>query len=201
MKKTIIISLFLASFSLFSQNQAGNTKNHASIGYVVKATVVNGDTFPIFNLNQVWITEAMVFKSKKQAEKFTKLKRDVKKAYPYAIVAAAKLKECNAKMATMPLEVERKLYMKKVEKEVVKQFEGDMRNLTLSQGKILIKLIDRETGTCSYELVKELRGSFSAWMWQSLAVFFGANLKTDYDATGKDKMIEQAIYLVESGEI
>jgi len=200
MKKTIFILFLLISFLSFSQNKPNETQGNLS-GYLVKATVVNGDTFPLINLPDVRIMDQMVFKSQKQAEKFTRLKRDVKKAYPYAILAAAKLKECNAKMATMPLEAERKLYMKRVEKEVVKQFEGDMRNLTLSQGKILIKLIDRETGSSSYELVKELRGTFSAWMWQSLAVFFGANLKSEYDATGNDKMIEQAIYLVESGEI
>src|SRR5258705_13410403 len=103
------------------------------------------------------------------------------------MLASVKLKQYNAQLATMRLEAERKLYMKKAEKEIVKQFEGDMRQLTLNQGKILIKLIDRETGSTSYNLVKELRGSFSAWMWQSLAVFFGANLKSEYDAKGDDR--------------
>ena len=124
--------------------------------YLVKAVVVDGDTTPSVNLPEVRILDAMVFKSKRQAEKFDKLKRDVKKAYPYAMMASVKLKEYDAKLATIPLEAERKLYMKRVEKQIIKQFEGDMRNLTLTQGKILIKLIDRETGSTSYNLVKEL---------------------------------------------
>jgi len=196
MKRFISILFFsVIGFISFAQTN--------SAGFVVRATIENGDTFPLIALNEVKIIESMVFKSQKQAENFGRLKVDVKKAYPYAILAAARLKECNAKLATMPLEVERKLYMKKVEKEVVRQFEGDMRDLTLTQGKLLIKLIDRETSSTSYNLVRELRGPFSAWMWQSLAVFFGANLKAQYDPynNDKDKMIEQVIHLVESGAI
>lgn len=198
MKKLVFI-LTMVLFSVFSFAQKRNTMKQGS--YLVKATIVDGDTIPLINLPEAMVVDAMVFKSKRQAEKFNKLKRDVKKAYPYAMLASVKLKQYDAKLATIHLEAERKLYMKKVEKEIVKQFEGDMRKLTLNQGKILIKLIDRETGSTSYNLVKELRGSFSAWMWQSLAVFFGANLKTEYDGKGDDKMIENIICLIQSGEI
>jgi hypothetical protein len=206
--KKISAILFLAVFSAFSayaQVKAGQGKGGTApvdpLRYTVRGMVVDGDTLPLIYLPDVSISQTMVFKNQKQAENYTKLKRDVKKTYPYAILAAAKLKEYNVKLAGMRIEAERKLYMKKAEKELIKQFEGDMRKLTVTQGKILIKLIDRETGTTSYDLVKELRGSFSAWMWQSLAVFFGTNLKTEYDATGNDRIIETIIYQIEGGQI
>lgn len=195
--KKLIAALFLSVIftTVFAQ--------HKQKGIATRITVVKGDTFPYVGLSEVKIVSKMSFKSRRAAENFGRLKVDVKKAYPYAILAAARLKECNAKMATMHLEAEKKLYMKRVEKEVVKQFEGDMKQLTLTQGKILIKLIDRETKATSYNLVKELRGSFSAWMWQSLAMVFGANLKAEYDPINndKDRKIEQVIHLIESGEI
>lgn len=196
----ILIASILCGTS-FAQVKKGSEKKDLSRGRLMKCTVIDGDTMPIAMLPETKIVDAMIFKSKRQAQKFDKLKRDVKKAYPYAMMASVKLKEYNAKLATMHLEAERKLYMKKAEKEIIKQFEGDIRQLTLNQGKILIKLIDRETGATSYNLVKELRGSFSAWMWQSLAVFFGANLKSEYDGKGDDKMIENIIGLIQSGEI
>ena len=170
-------------------------------GIVVRAKIENGDTIPIVTLNPIYITNERIFKNKKQAEIYWKLKRDVKKVYPYAILAEAKLKEYNAHLATMNNESDRKEYMKKAEKELKKQFEDDLKKLTVTQGKLLIKLIDRQTGETSYELVKELRGSFSAFMWQSLAVIFNSSLKYEYDSDGKDKLIEEVIFLVESGEI
>ena len=195
--------LLFVDFDSFSQmlGNASTTGYTTDKGIVVKAKFENGDTIPLITLNPVYITSERIFKNKKQAEIYWKLKRDVKKVYPYAILAEAKLKEYNARLATMDTELERKEYMKKAEKELKKQFEGDLKKLTVTQGKLLIKLIDRQTGETSYELVKELRGSFSAFMWQSLAVIFGSNLKYEYDSKDKDKMIEQVIYLVESGEI
>ena len=199
MKKLIYIVTILVFTASFSYAQKKGKAKPA--GFLVRAEVIGTDTVPSVMLPEVKIVDFMVFKSKKQAQKYDRLRRDVKKAYPYAMLASVKLKQYNAILTTMHLEAERKLYMKKAEKEIVKQFEGDMRNLTLTQGKILIKLIDRETGSTSYNLVKELRGSFSAWMWQSLAVFFGANLKSEYDSKGDDRMIENIISQIQSGEI
>ncbi|MBN8703497.1 MAG: DUF4294 domain-containing protein [Bacteroidetes bacterium] len=176
-------------------------ETNALKGIPVRAVIVDGDTMPYISLNEVRIVGDRIFKNKKQQEIYWKLKRDVKKVYPYAIMAEAKLKEYNAKLATMKNEIERKRYMKTAEEELKQQFAADLKKLTVTQGKILIKLIDRQTGETSYELVKDLRGSFSAFMWQSLASLFGSSLKSEYDPKGKDKMIEDVIYLIESGEI
>lgn len=197
MKRLTAILIFIfASLLCFSQKSAELPK-----GYMVNAVVENGDTIPVIWLREVRITEDRVFKNAKQAAQYTKLKRDVKKVYPYAILAAAKLKEYDSKLATIPTDVQRKLYMKQAEKDLKKQFEGDLKKLTMTQGRILIKLIDRETGATSYDLVKQLRGSFSAFMWQSMARLFGSNLKAEYDAKGDDRMIEQIIQLIEANEI
>jgi len=91
--------------------------------------------------------------------------------------------------------------LKKAEKELEAQFGDEVRDLSYSQGKILIKLIYRETGNSSYDIVKDLRGGFRAFIWQTVAVIFGYNLKTNYDPTGEDQAIERIIIMIEAGAI
>jgi hypothetical protein len=95
----------------------------------------------------------------------------------------------------------RKDFTTKCEKELTSQFSNDMRNLTFTQGKILFKLMDRETGSTTYQIIKERRGSFSAFMWQGVATIFGNNLKQDYDPYGDDANIEAVVQLIELGVI
>jgi hypothetical protein len=168
--------------------------------YKIWGEIVNGDTIPSIRLPEVWVYADYPYKTKKQYEAWSKTKYNVKKVYPYAILAAAKLKEYNVVLEKMPNEKLRKAYMKTVEKELKAEFEEPLKNLSMNQGKILLKLIDRETGNTSYELVKDLRGGFQAFMWQSVARLFGSNMKSEYDPTGEDIMIERAIKLVEAGQ-
>jgi len=168
-------------------------------GIVVRAEVIKGDTVPVINLQPVYIVADYPYKNRKQYEEWTRLKYNVKKVYPYAIIAAARLKEYERILEKMPHDKSRKAYMKVAEKALKEEFEPQLKQLTVSQGRILIKLIDRETGHNSYELVKELRGNFSAFMWQGLARLFGENLKEEYDPKGEDAGIERAIGLIESG--
>ena len=128
------------------------------------------------------------------------MKYNVKKVYPYAILAAAKLKEYDKLLANIPDENERKRYMKLAEKQLKEEFGAELKKLSMNQGRILIKLVDRETGKTTYDIVKDMRGSFSAFMWQGVAVMFNSNLKDDYDPKGEDRAIEDAIRLVESGD-
>jgi hypothetical protein len=170
------------------------------IVYKVWAEVINGDTVPSIRLNDIWIYADYPYKNKKQYEAWNRTKYNVKKVYPYAILAAAKLKEYNRILEQMPNEATRKAYMKTVEKELKAEFEEPLKDLNMNQGRILLKLIDRETGNTSYELVKNLRGGFQAFMWQSVARIFGSNMKSEYDPNGEDIMIERAIKLVEAGQ-
>ena len=133
--------------------------------------------------------------------RYARLIYNLKIVYPYAIMAAGKLHEMNDVFLNLKTERERNAYVKQVESELVAEFENDLKSLTITQGRLLIKLIDRETGNTSYELVRELRGSFSAFFWQTVARLFGSNLKTKFDADGEDKLIEQILILIENGQI
>lgn len=199
MKMRFYIVAFL--FGLVATGVCQTQSAAAPKGIPVRVTIVDGDTIPTVWLNTVTVIGPLKFKNKRLEEKYNRLKRDVKKTYPYAIVAGARLKQYNTELAKIKTEAARDKYIKKAEKELFAQFEKDMRNLTVNQGKILIKLIERETDQTSYQIVKEMRGSFSAFMWQSVAVLFGSSLKYQYDANGDDVMIERIICMIESGEI
>jgi hypothetical protein len=139
--------------------------------------------------------------SEKGKRNFDKLVWNVKKVYPYAKIAGLKLREYNDILAKVPSEGERRKIMKKAEKEIKDEFGSDLKNLTFSQGKILIKLLYRETGSSSYALVQELRGKFVAFFYQAFARLFGYNLKSTYDPEGEDKPIETIVKLIEKGLI
>jgi|LauGreDrversion4_2_1035121.scaffolds.fasta_scaffold210594_3 hypothetical protein len=190
-----MVLLSSVSFSSTQYNQPEPPKT----GTKLQAIVINGDTLPVVNLNMVTIQSDMVFKSRKQREQWDVTKFNVRKVYPYAILASAKLKEYEVALNKIQDEDDRDDYMKYAEDQLQKQFGDELKKLSMKQGKILIKLIDRQTGNTSYELVKTLRGKFSAFMWQGVARLFGSNLKSEYDANGDDKLIELAIRQIESG--
>lgn len=195
---SVVIALLCKPFTMASQNDVQPIASKVS--YKVWAEVVNGDTIPSVRLPDVWIFAEYSYKSRKQYEAWTRTKYNVKKVYPYAILASAKLKEYNQILEKMPDEKMRKAYMKVIEKELRAEFEDELKDLSITQGRMLLKLIDRETGNTSYELVKDLRGNFQAFMWQSVARLFGSNMKSEYDPKGEDVMIERAIKLVEAGQ-
>lgn len=169
-------------------------------GILVRSIYFEGETIPYIALAPVACYANRVFKNKREAVKWDRLKYNVKKVYPYAILAAAKLKEYDRILAAMPNENDKKQYMKLAEDQLKAQFGAELKNLTITQGRILLKLIDRETGKTTYTIVKDMRGSFSAFMWQSLSLLFNSSLKSEYDPAGEDKAIEQAIRLIESGD-
>jgi hypothetical protein len=102
---------------------------------------------------------------------------------------------------TLNTEKERRKYLNEVEKGIMAEYEDDIRRLTITQGKILLKLIDREIGETSYELLKELKGSFTAFFWQAIARIFGQNLKVEFDAEGEDWLINEIMILLENGQL
>jgi Domain of unknown function (DUF4294) len=199
-KLTILFSCLLFRFYAQTSDDVIVPTDKPKVVYKVWAEVINGDTVPSIRLNDIWIYADYPYKNKKQYEAWNRTKYNVKKVYPYAILAAAKLKEYNRILEKMPNEATRKAYMKTVEKELKAEFEEPLKDLSMTQGRILLKLIDRETGNTSYDLVKDLRGGFQAFMWQSVARIFGSNMKSEYDPNGEDIMIERAIKLVEAGQ-
>ena len=133
--------------------------------------------------------------------RFVKLQKKVVKVYPFAHMASLKLEEYAVELAEVTSKKEKKKFYKQIEKEIVEEYEGELRKLTISEGRILIKLLDRETGNTSYYLVEELRGRFSAFFWQGLARIFGHNLKSNYDPEGADRDIEFIVQRIETGRI
>jgi len=206
MKKLLFISFLLFSVQLFAQNNLIGDEELAAIslpkkGFKVRATIIGNDTMPVCYLQEVWIVDNRVYHSKAEEQKNKKLVRDVKKAYPYAQLAGQKLKQYELLLSGVKTDVEKKRLMKKVEKELKDEYSDELKKLTITQGRILLKLIDRETGNTSYELVKEMRGTFSAFFWQSLAKLFGSDLKSEYDPEKDDKKIEEIVKQIQKGYI
>jgi hypothetical protein len=119
--------------------------------------------------------------------------------YPYAQEVKQVYNETELVLMTMDNRKDQKRYLDKKEKELQANFEDDIRNMTFSEGKVLIKLIDRETGQTSYELIKHFKGNISAVLWQSVARVFSTDLKYDFDAKGEDAWIEEIVSKIENG--
>lgn len=134
-------------------------------------------------------------------QKYDRLQQRVIKVYPYARAAADIMHQCEARFLEVNAERERRALLNLAEAEMKRQFEKDLRRMTVSEGLLLIKLIDRETGETSFDLIRQLKGRFNAFMWQSVARLFGHNLKTDYNPEGDDLLIENIVDRIESGDI
>lgn len=168
---------------------------------VLGVKVTEDDTIPEVNLRAVTVTDFKKERSKKYERKWNRTMQRVVKVYPYAHVAGELMREYDRQLSNLKTEKERKAYLKMAEEELKNEFEGDIRDMTVSEGHILIKLIDRETGNTSYELIRELRNGFTAFMWQAVARIFGSNLKENYDPLGDDAIIEEVVAMIEAGEL
>jgi hypothetical protein len=198
-KNILILLLFLPLLGLAQSPPPKAPELPVIKGVWARTTVYEGDTIPFVTLPTISCYTDRVFRNRRQQVAWDRTKYNVKKVYPYAILAAAKLKEYDRLLAQMS-ESDRDRYTKLAEKQLQDEFGEELKKLTVNQGKILIKLIDRETGKTTYNVVKDMRGSFSAFMWQGVALMFSSNLKAEYDPDGDDKAIEEAIKLVENGD-
>ncbi len=168
---------------------------------VLEAKVVEGDTIPQITLDEVEILTLRIPKTYRGRRRLTRLVQNVKKVYPYAKLAGKKLRQYDHLLQQAKTERERKKLMKRAEKEINQEYGGELKDLTFSQGKILIKLIDRETGETSFNLVQELRGNFTAFFYQTFARVWGYNLKVRYDPLGEDKTIETIVKMIDLGQL
>lgn len=166
-----------------------------------RAVIEYGDTIPYVRLRPVYIFPPMVFKNEKQEMAYWRTVRDVKKTLPYAKLIYETLIETYQYMETLPNEKARDKHLKKMEKELFETYKPVLKKLTFRQGKLLIKLIDRECNQSSFSLIKAFLGSFRAGFWNTFASLFGASLKTEWDPKGKDKQIEQICLMVEAGQL
>jgi len=168
----------------------------------VRALIIGGrDTVPYIALRSITVYPQRVFKNDAEYKQYTRLMYNVKKVYPYSKLIKNKVYELNGELQKLKTEKERKLFLKYSEKVLRDQFEKELISLSINQGRILMKLVDRETGVTTYELVKEFKGTFSAIFFQGIARIFGSNLKAEYNAKGEDSMIEEIIARIENGQL
>ena len=172
-----------------------------SINLVLQHRIIANDTMPHVNLKEVNVIPPYKFKNVRQKRRYGRLVRNIKVTLPYARSAGDKINEINDNLALITIEKDRKRYIKETEKELFNEFERPLRKLTFSQGRLLIKLINRETGDTTYDLIKEYKGGVSAVFWQGIARLFGSNLKSEFDEDGDDKMVEHIIILIDNGII
>lgn len=169
---------------------------------VVPATVVHGDTLPHLNLEEVNVFGKKL--NKRQYRRYTqkqeRLEYNVRKVYPYAQIAARKIREIDTRISTVSDRKKRKQIIKEEYGEMMKTFKKPLMKLTITQGLILIRLIYRETNNSAFAHIKEYKGSVNAYFWQSLALLFGNNLKADYEPYGKDADIEEIVLAIRRGE-
>ena len=166
-----------------------------------RAYIDGNDTIAIVYLPEVYIFPELVFKNNREQQEYTKLVRDVKRALPYAKMIYDTLIETYEYIETLPSDKERNAHLKRMEKELYNQYRPELKQLTLAQGKLLIKLVDRECNQTSYNLVSAVMGGLRASFWNVFAGMFGASLKSQYDPRGKDALTERVVILVERGMI
>lgn len=170
-------------------------------GYLVPMCIYNGDTIPCIQLRTVYIFRPLKFKNEKERIEYTRLVRNVKKVYPISKEINQAIIETYEYLQTLPNEKARQKHIKRVEKGLKDQYTAQMKKLSFSQGKLLIKLVDRQSNQTSYELVKAFMGPFKAGFYQAFASLFGASLKKEYDPQGEDQLVERIVLQIESGQL
>lgn len=188
MKRLLTICLLCMAVHGFGQSRYGPNDT-----LVVPFIVYGGDTMTYRVMDQVLVWGRMSKEQRKAHREWTRLRNAVYVTYPYAIKASAIINDVNRYLATVTDESKRKKYLSLREKELKKEFTEPLTNLSVYQGKILMKLINRQTQNTCYELVKEYRGGFSARFWQTIAWVFGGSLKQNYDPNGEDAEMESIV--------
>lgn len=192
-----IVLLTLFAFSLCCVAQEKTNIG----GYLVSMCVYEGDTIPCGQIPTVYIFKPLKFKNKREQMEYYKLVRNVKKVYPIAREINKTIIETYEYLQTLPNEKARQRHIKRVEKGLKEQYTPRMKKLSFAQGKLLIKLVDRQSNQTSFELVKAFMGPFKAGFYQTFAALFGASLKKEYDPEGEDRLTERVVLLVENGQL
>lgn len=205
MKRSVAI-FFSLLFSSLVSGQADSAKQvKDSISdrvYLLQKVNRNGETLP-----EVEIKEVSVLAHSKSSDrrvqsdyrKYQRLLYNLKLVYPYALIVRSKLSQANDDLAQLKNDKERRKYIKNFEKQIFDKYEGQISEMTITQGRLLIKLIDRETQNTSYDLIRQYKGGLTAAFWQGIARIFGTNLKEDYDPYGEDAIIESIVRDMEAG--
>ncbi|WP_417610223.1 DUF4294 domain-containing protein [Owenweeksia hongkongensis] len=197
--KNIVFGIFVAlstlSVGLAQQNDSivqYFTKNSKE---ALDAIIVDGDTIPILILDEVLLVDKPSFNSDEARRRYYILRRKVIKVYPYAVIAGNKLDSLNLQLAGISSKRKKKRYIKDFQDYLEGRFEDELKQLTRTEGQILSKLISRETGITTFELIDTYRSGWNAFWWNMAAAFYDIDLKIPYDPTGneEDKLIENIL--------
>jgi hypothetical protein len=198
-----ILAIFLFVTGVSGQNDTLKHKNDTlpATLYLIQKVKRDGITMPEVEIKEVTVVARPKAARRNEFRKYERLIYNIKKVYPYSLMVRIRLAQVNEDLKNIKDEKERKNYLKDVEKGVFAEYEDDIQEMTLTQGRLLIKLIDRETQNTSYTLIREYRGKLSAAFWQGIARIFGTNLKEEYDPYGEDALIELIIREIDAGRL
>ena len=192
------LCLLLTTLSVAAQDDLGDPTFVPMVK--VSKTLVDGDSIQYMELSNVYVYPDLTFKSKRQQQSYMRLVKNVKKVLPLAKQVRQIIIETAEFTETLPPS-ERDAHLKRVEQAIVKEYKPQMKKLTFSQGKLLIKLVDRECNSTAYEAMQAFIGPVRSGMWQAFAWMFGASLKKGYDPEGTDRLTERVVLMVEAGQL
>lgn len=190
-KLRILLVLQFLSVIVWSQQPGSGT--------LVRGTIEGNDTLIQVQINDIWIYPERKFKNKKQQQNYSRYVAKVKKVYPLAVEARILLNKYEPQYYALESKRDRKKLMKNLEKELLDKHKEELKKWSISDGKILLKLINRETNRSAYSIIENFRGEFSAVFWQGIARLFKNNLKDGYDPENEDRMLEEVVRKIESG--
>lgn len=191
-KQKFILFILLLCFYTFEINAQSRFGKNDTI--LVEAFITtDGDTIPSSKLETVYTFGKLTGKWKKKYAEWTRLRNAVYVTYPYAITASAVMNDINLQLKGITDKKQRKVIIQSREKELKSQFADKLTQLSVYQGKVLMKLIYRQTGNNCYEIIQDYKGKFDVKFWQTIALIFGSNLKQNYDPSGKDQVMEMIV--------
>lgn len=199
MKKSCYVSILLLLLGTSAPTLVTHAQSTRRIRYAAEFTP--SDTILKGFIPEITVFAPLKFRNDKERLEYTKLVRDVKKALPYANLVSANIIETYEFMETLPDSKSKQKHLESAQKYMMAEYKPKMKKLTKNQGKILVKLIDRQTNSSTYDIVKSVVGSFKATVYNTFAGLFGNNLKNKYDPEGKDKMIERIVIEIEQGSL
>ena len=210
MKKAFIVTLsILLTGILYAQEEADELLPEEPVNYKLKLQVYryakpeieNGDTIWCYLLPELWVYPPLKFKSEKERRAYNRLVYNVKKVLPIAQQVNGLIEETYETLEMLPTQKEKSAHISAVERDIKETYTPQMKKLTYSQGKLLIKLVDRECNQSSYEIVQAFFGPTKATFYQIFAWTFRASLKKEYHPDDEDKLIERVVRQVETGQL
>jgi hypothetical protein len=202
MKRHLILTILLTSGIIASAQEQQDLGDPTFVPTVkISKTLVDGDSIQYMEMSNVYVYPEPTFKSKRQQQAYMRLVKNVKKVLPLAKNVRQMLIETAEVLETLPTKKEKEEHMKRVEASIVAEYKPKMKKLTFSQGKLLIKLVDRECNSTAYEAMQAFIGPVRSGMWQAFAWMFGASLKKGYEPDGVDRLTERVVLMVEAGQI